>query len=221
MTEEQTSNNIYRIFTKEPKPVKEKPDLRLGDPDEVLTVSRGLLNENGRPGKSTPWTDDDNNSVGALFRLHVNGGFFEKGRIKRRDIDKMKPNGGEIFLQHEKLIDSHYLELYGEAYIKETFQKVGRTYWKFADLIDRLRFAQDSSIHGRPHEKRVLLLCLFLALEMGLSEKDTEALAYAAAYHDTGRVNDFAEEAHGEAGAKRYKRREKENFDPAVYFVIK
>ena len=54
-----------------------------------------------------------------------------------------------------------------------------------------------SRIHGQGHIERVILLSMLLAFYYKLDENDTNILRYAAALHDTKRVDDSYDTEHG------------------------
>lgn len=63
--------------------------------------------------------------------------------------------------------------------------------------IDSKLFENSMGIHGYNHSLRVWILCMKLAKLMQLSPEDTKILLICAAYHDIGRMNNLADDAHG------------------------
>lgn len=61
------------------------------------------------------------------------------------------------------------------------------------------------SIHFRPHWARVLLLAQALADAEGLPDADAQALAAAAAFHDSRRDNPYLDTGHGARAARYYR----------------
>lgn len=64
----------------------------------------------------------------------------------------------------------------------------------------------DSLVHTQGHCGRVLLYAMMMAVEMGLSDEDTEALAHASIFHDTRRLDDYLDTGHGARAAVNYTR---------------
>lgn len=77
--------------------------------------------------------------------------------------------------------------------------------------------------HLKPHWCRVLVLALNIADGEGFNEADTEALAMAAAFHDSRRRNAWPDKGHGARGAAYYEefcRTRGLTFDPRVVQVM-
>lgn len=58
-----------------------------------------------------------------------------------------------------------------------------------------------SPVHGEGHIERTILHGAVAAMENGLSEENTKILLTMCAYHDTGRMSDWLDEAHGQRSA--------------------
>lgn len=78
-------------------------------------------------------------------------------------------------------------------------------YWK--NFMDgQIAFSlSDSSIHTKNHCARVLLYALAIGNEMGLTDKDIDALGAAAAFHDSRRQDDWLDVGHGRRAADYYR----------------
>lgn len=63
----------------------------------------------------------------------------------------------------------------------------------------------ESELHTKSHCARVLLLALLIADQKDLDEEEKEALAKAAIFHDSRRLDDGIDQGHGERAAKYYK----------------
>ena len=77
--------------------------------------------------------------------------------------------------------------------------------------------------HLKPHWCRVLLLALNIADREGFNEADREALAAAAAFHDTRRRNAWPDQGHGARASSYYQEFCAENhlpFDPRVVPIM-
>lgn len=81
----------------------------------------------------------------------------------------------------------------------------------------------DSQKHTKDHCARVLFHALVIASQIGLSEKDKDALGAAAAFHDSRRQNDWLDVGHGKRAADAYRDFCHLNalpFDERTYFVM-
>lgn len=63
---------------------------------------------------------------------------------------------------------------------------------------------KESSIHTYDHTSRVLFHALNIAYHLGIDEDGRDALAHAALFHDTRRLDDGKDVGHGARGAKNY-----------------
>ncbi|WP_460271129.1 HD domain-containing protein [Bacillus sp. NEAU-Y102] len=64
-------------------------------------------------------------------------------------------------------------------------------------FIQEKYFDNFDGIHGNKHCSRVLLHCLSMSRELGLSDEDRAILSLSACLHDIGRVNDYEDKTHG------------------------
>lgn len=74
-----------------------------------------------------------------------------------------------------------------------------RFYGIFVDFLKNLRRDAlfQSPIHGEGHVERTMLHGAFAAMDNNLDEHDTRLLLTMCAYHDTGRLSDWLDDAHG------------------------
>lgn len=86
------------------------------------------------------------------------------------------------------------------------FREVGPFYEKWSDFMDeKIDFTHPSStIHGRRHQKRVLVHALVLGEHYGLNTWELDQLGACASLHDTRRLDDSYDLGHGERAAKYY-----------------
>ena len=63
-----------------------------------------------------------------------------------------------------------------------------------------------SPVHGEGHIERVILLGALCAMERGLPEEDVRLLFLICSYHDTGRLSDWLDDAHGRRSAFKLER---------------
>lgn len=91
-------------------------------------------------------------------------------------------------------------------------------------LENKVVFSHASSqIHTKDHCARVLLYALVIANQLGLSEKDKDALGAAAAFHDSRRQDDWLDVGHGQRAADAYRDFCHLNslpFDERAYFAM-
>lgn len=80
----------------------------------------------------------------------------------------------------------------------------------------------DSEWHTKSHCARVLLLALILGHQKNLSEEEKDALAMAAVFHDSRRLDDGIDKGHGSRAAEYYKDFCLEHdlpFDEKTYYI--
>ncbi|MCM0624495.1 HD domain-containing protein [Lysinibacillus sp. OL1_EC] len=73
-------------------------------------------------------------------------------------------------------------------------------------MDERIEFWLPNSVwHTKTHCARVLLLALLIGHQKGLSEEEKDALAMAAVFHDSRRLDDGIDKGHGSRAAAYYK----------------
>lgn len=78
-------------------------------------------------------------------------------------------------------------------------------YWKNF-MEEQVVFSlSDSSLHTKNHCARVLLYDLAIGDEIGLTDKDMDALGAAAVFHDSRRQDDWMDVGHGQRTADYYR----------------
>lgn len=91
-------------------------------------------------------------------------------------------------------------------------------------MDDRVEFwLPDSELHTKEHSSRVLLMALLIADQKGLNNMEMDALAMAAVFHDTRRLDDGIDQGHGRRAAEYYKEYCESNelsFDARTYSII-
>ncbi|WP_277587071.1 HD domain-containing protein [Psychrobacillus antarcticus] len=81
----------------------------------------------------------------------------------------------------------------------------------------------DSEWHTKTHCARVLLLALVIGHQKSLSDEEKDALAMAAMFHDSRRLDDGIDKGHGSRAAEYYKNYCAEHhllFDEQTYYMI-
>ncbi len=111
------------------------------------------------------------------------------------------------------------MQIKGFDYLKNILPTITPMYQQYRDKMDDLTFAMESSVHGKSHQARVLLLALTIAEELRMSVGDKKILAEAAIYHDTRRIHDGNDEEHGRY-ARAYYNEDVKRPHPIVKFLI-
>ena len=62
-----------------------------------------------------------------------------------------------------------------------------------------------SHVHGKGHIERTMLLGALIAKALELSEHESRMLLLCCSYHDIGRTNDYRDDNHGQAAARKFK----------------
>lgn len=178
-------------------------------PDEV-TIYRGGNTESQPYNKAFSWSLDINIANFFASRLGNEGGYIATAKVKKSNIIEYIAGRGEeeVIVLPDDLYDVEVSEIFGLSFIKEAYIPITPMYQKYREKIGKLKFAQDSKVHGKLHEQRVLLMSLLIADQLGLPSKDKKILAEAAVYHDVMRVDDTREESHGLASRKNYEQLE-------------
>lgn len=178
-------------------------------PDEVA-IYRGGNSESQPYDKAFSWSLDINIANFFASRLGSAGGYIATAKVKKSEIIEYIDGRGEeeVVVLPEDLYDVEVSEIFGLPFIEEAYRPIIPMYQKYREKIGKLEFAQDSEVHGKLHEQRVLLMSLLIADQLGLPSKDKKILAEAAVYHDTMRVDDSREESHGLASRKNYEKLE-------------
>lgn len=86
-------------------------------------------------------------------------------------------------------------------------ERIRNLYLKWLGFInaDLQPWTTGGAIHFRPHWARVLMLALVLGESLGFSDDELEALAVAAAFHDSRRKDPYMDTGHGARAAQYYK----------------
>ncbi len=215
-------NTLSTILASKTEADRKRTEQELRDLPETFKIYRG-----GNTSASTPyekaysWTLDINVANFFACRLGYDDGYIVEAEVKKSDvIDAFLSNRGEA----EVIVDPTHLKIcnktkiYGLDFIAPLLPELAPLYHEYLDKMNKLSFAQDSTVHGREHQARVLLLCLTLSHLLDLPMRDRRALATAAIYHDTKRTNDDVDPTHGKASREYYHSNTK-NPDPMVEFL--
>lgn len=188
---------------------------------DTITIYRGGNSASAPYQQAYSWTLDINTANFFAVRRGTGPAYIVKGEVKKRDVIECLFEDGdeqEVVMDPQKVTIQEVINLKGMDFLEEYIPKVKRMYQEYRDKMDSLDFYQESSIHGKEHEARVLLLCLIMAEMLELPSSDREILATAAIYHDTQRTHDGVEPDHGRASSEYYYE-DTPNPDPIVDFL--
>jgi len=189
----------------------------------VVTVYRGTGSESSPLSEAYSWTLNAGVAVFFATRLTKTGSCIHTAKVKREDIfEYFDGNESECLILPEKLLDIQTTEFYDADWMNDEMEDAAYSYRDYRDSAryDKIPFESGSAIHEKSHSMRVLLHALMLAQLNLLDDEDTDILAEAALYHDTGRFHDGEDRRHGTLSAKKYKKLRK-NPDPIVIFLVK
>lgn len=195
------------ILDSKTKEDKKETNRQLNLLPEIVTIYRGGNSASTPYKKAYSWTLDKNVANFFATRRGDGDGYIATATIKKEDIieclfDNSSEN--EILVHPDKINIEKVEILKGMDFLNKTLPKLIPMYHKYRDMMDDIDFYLDSSIHGKEHQARVLLICLIICEIMGLSISDRKILATAAIYHDTQRTHDWIEDRHGKAAKKYY-----------------
>lgn len=186
-------------------------------PDEV-TIYRGGNSESTPWQKAYSWTLDVNVANFFASRRGRQAGYIVEATVNKRDIIEafLEERGEyEIVVAPENVHVTKETVVHGMNFLKAVAQKTCPVYLQYRDKLNKLNFAQKSSVHGKEHSIRVLLFTQIISEIENLPLRERKILAEAAIYHDTMRENDDADEEHGKNARDYYVR----NTDAPNYLV--
>ena len=190
-------------------------------PDTFTVYRGGSFDVSTPPEQAYSWTTDINIANFFATRRGVGPAYIayatvEKDKVIEASLDSPEQ---EIIIDPKNVKITDVVTLKGIDDCKTILPEIAPTYHKYKEQMETLKFAQQSSLHGKTHEARVLLHCLTIAYLLDLPPSDIKILATAAIYHDTQRVHDDIDPTHGAASAVYYRENNK-NPDPIVDFLI-
>ena len=201
---------------------KEETANQLKDLPDTLTIYRGG-NTNSTPyANAYSWTLDINIANFFAVRRGKGPGYIVTAEVDKQDIIEVlfeARNEKEVIVNPKNIRVIKETTIPGLDLLEEVLPVVAPMYRKYKDMMEDLDFAQRSSIHGKAHEARVLLLCLILSHLLDLPTSDRKVLATAAIYHDTQRTHDWVEPEHGKA-SKEYYHDNVSSPDPLVELLV-
>ena len=174
-------------------------------PDEV-TIYRGGNSASVPYDEAYSWSLDINVANFFAARRGYSDGYIATATVNKNDILDYFPNNSEkeILVNPNKIKIEDVRTIYGMDFIESFLPVVASMYRTYRDAMMELDFYTNSHLHGKEHEVRVLLYCLFISEILDLSNSDRRILATAAIYHDTQRTHDYVEDTHGLAAREYY-----------------
>lgn len=193
-----------------------------GLPD-VVTIYRGGNTESTPYQEAYSWTLDINVANFFASRRGKGPGYIVEAHVDKADIIDAFLDGrceAEILVDPSNVRIVQEIAVHGLDFVADVLPKVNIIYRSYRDRMCELHFKQRSSIHGKEHEARVLLLSQIISEMMDLPLVERKILAEAAIFHDTQRTHDGEDEHHGEMARAYYFRSvEKPNY--LVEFLCK
>lgn len=189
---------------------------------DIVTIYRGQTKLSTPLERAYSWTVDKNIACFFASRMGTDEAEIVEARVSKDKILEydISSNENEVWVKFEDIEIVNRTQLYGLNKLQELLPQVEDTYNIYKKKLSKLNFATDiEGVHGKAHTLRVLLLCLLLAKQMGLSIKKTELLATVAIYHDTCRQHDGIDEVHGYDAMQYYKENVRRPH-PIVEFLI-
>ena len=177
--------------------------------DKIKNFPEKMCLYRGEGPKSTPhekafsWTTDINCAYKFACRYGEDGAKIITAEANRGDIIEYitTVNEDEIFIDPENVRVVSELQLKGIDFLTQEIDELADVFLEYKGLLQSIQFTKDLVDHGKEHALRVLLLCLIMGDCYGLSLENQSALALAAIFHDSRRVNDCENRKHGEDGA--------------------
>lgn len=216
------STTLQAILSSKTPQEKAKTTKQLKDLPDTVTIYRGGNTNSTSYTNAYSWTLDINIANFFAVRRGKGPGYIVTAEVDKKDIIEVlfeARNEKEVIVDPKNIRVIKETVIPGLDLLEEVLPIVAPMYHKYKDMMEDLDFAQRSSIHGKAHEARVLLLCLILSHLLDLPMSDRKVLAAAAIYHDTQRTHDWVEPEHGKA-SKEYYHDNVSSPDPLVELLV-
>lgn len=216
-------DNIQALLAAKTEAQKGRTKKALKGLPPVVTLYRGGGDKSTPLSSTISWTRNPAVAVFFATRLTEEGGCLYTAHVKKEDIfECVGDTEAECMVFPGKIGSVEVIELYGVAWLKPALTRIAPSYQRYIASADycHINFEHKSEIHTELHSRHVLLFALLLADLYDLKNEDVDALAEAALYHDTGRLNDEEDTQHGTYSAKKYEQFHK-NPDPVVPFLMR
>lgn len=201
------SNGMWRpevleyVFSHAPK-----PEIPPTEPDGLITIYRGIGELSQPTEKAISWSTHPGNAL--WFANHSGRGtHIAVARIRPEQIiafDGAFSNENEVIVLPGTVTEYRYEDMIpaAEKTVPPLMAKALPDYLRYGRQAKALGYQDESTIqlHGRKHILRVLLLSLIYYYNSGdsLNDEDRQILIYFSLLHDIARINDEADDAHGE-----------------------
>lgn len=219
------NQTLQTILASKTQEDNRKTEAAIKELPEVITIYRGG-NSASTPWKEAySWTLDINVANFFAARRGKETGYIAEATVPKTAIieaffDDDGRHEQEIIVHPDNITFVCETPVHGLDFLEEVLPQVSPIYLSYLEAMKHLRFAQESDIHGKEHQARVLLLTQIIAHMVDLPLRDRKLLAEAAIFHDTRRTNDDEDPAHGEA-ARSYYWRTVNKPNPIVEFLCK
>ena len=200
----QTLNIILHSKTEEDR---KRTAVKIKDLPDVVTIYRGGNTESTPYREAYSWTLNINVANFFASRRGRGPGYIVEAQVNKNEIiDAFLDDRSEeeIIVDPKTVKVLREIPIQGLDFVADILPKVKQTYLAYRDRMGELRFTQRSSIHGKEHEARVLLLTQIISEMMDLPLVERKILAEAAIFHDTQRTHDGEDEHHGEMARTYY-----------------
>lgn len=200
---------------------RERIEKALRKQPDTMTIYRGGSIDRSTPAdKGYSWSLDINAANFFACRRGQQGGYIAIGKVQKDKVIDIFPDGREqeVIVNPKDVEIVETIDILGLPFCEKVLPEISDIYKKFREQIEHTIFMQNSEVHGREHEARVLLLCLTLGHMLKLPQSDMKALATAAVHHDTQRNNDGEDAEHGLWARRAYEMGNR-RADPIVSFL--
>ena len=201
-------NNLNRDFVIKMFESKSERDI-LKTEEAIKDFSEELIVYRGEGSKSTPYDKTYSWSLKREIATIFLSSSDKKarlitGRIKKKDILEYIEREEEILIYPEKVEVIDIIEMPGINDIGYATFSIMKEFYKYKDMLLKVKFFKDLTGHDKVHTLRVMFLAL-LIIELDdkkLSKENKDILLKACIYHDIARNNDSQDNKHGEYGYK-------------------
>ena len=217
-----SANTLEKIAAKKTEKDWQRTRECLKSLPDTVTIYRGQAKLSTLLERAYSWTVDKNIACFFASRMGTDDAEIVEARVSKDKILEydISSNEKEVWVKFEDIEIVNRTQLYGLDKLQELLPQIEDTYNIYKKKLSKLNFVTDiEGVHGKAHTLRVLLLCLLLAKQMGLSIKKTELLATAAIYHDTCRQHDGVDVVHGYDAMQYYKENVRRP-NPIIEFLI-
>lgn len=174
---------------------------KLCDTNGYITIYRGIGKKSTSVEEAYSWTTHLYTAIKFATRFNDVGDVYTAKIHKSKVIDYIETRCEfEILAKFPDLANIEKMDFYTFSNLSNELNKDGDLFSKYHFYQEKIKdthYFDPSSIHGKKHAKRVLMLSLIIAKMKKLKLNDLKLLAKAAVYHDIGRKDDHKCLIHG------------------------